>query len=61
MDALELLKKDHDTVKELFEKAEGNNNEKQQKKLFEQIKTELETHTHIEETVFIPRSQKLMN
>ena len=35
MDALELLKKDHETVKELFEKAEGNNNEKQQKKLFE--------------------------
>ena len=54
MDALELLKKDHDTVKELFEKAEGNNNEKQQKRLFEQIKTELETHTHIEETVFYP-------
>jgi hemerythrin superfamily protein len=59
MDALELLKKDHETVKELFEKAEGNNNEKQQKKLFEQIKTELETHTHIEETVFYPAVAKI--
>ena len=59
MDALELLKKDHDTVKELFEKAEGNNNEKQQKRLFEQIKTELETHTHIEETVFYPAVAKI--
>ena len=58
MNALELLKKDHDTVKELFEKAEGNNNEKQQKRLFEQIKTELETHTHIEETVFLSGGRK---
>jgi hemerythrin superfamily protein len=54
MDALELLKTDHKMVKELFKKAEGNKNEKQQKQLFEQIKTELETHTHIEETVFYP-------
>ena len=59
MDALELLKKDHDTVKELFDKAEGNNNKKQQKRLFEQIKTELETHTHIEETVFYPAVAKI--
>src|SRR4026208_2173076 len=58
MDALKLLKKDHDTVKELFEKAEANNNEKQQKKLFEEIKMELETHTHIEETVFYPAVAK---
>lgn len=54
MDALELLKTDHKKVKELFKKAEGNKNAKQQKQLFEQIKTELETHTHIEETVFYP-------
>ena len=58
MDALELLKTDHKTVKELFKKAEGNQNEKQQKQLFEQIKTELETHTHIEETVFYPAVAK---
>lgn len=59
MDALELLRTDHQTVKELFEKAEGNNNEKQQKQLFERIKTELETHTHIEETVFYPAVEKI--
>jgi hemerythrin superfamily protein len=58
MDALELLKTDHKKVKELFKKAEGNQNEKQQKQLFEQIKTELETHTHIEETVFYPAVAK---
>jgi hemerythrin superfamily protein len=58
MDALELLKTDHKKVKGLFKKAEGNKNEKQQKQLFEQIKTELETHTHIEETVFYPAIAK---
>ena len=58
MDALELLKTDHKKVKELFKKAEANENEKQQKQLFEQIKTELETHTHIEETVFYPAVQE---
>src|ERR1041385_5557986 len=59
MNALELLKTDHKTVKELFEKAEGVENAKQQKKLFEQIKEELETHTHIEETVFYPAVEKI--
>ena len=58
MDALELLKTDHKKVKELFKKAEGSKNDKQQKQLFEQIKTELETHTHIEETVFYPAIAK---
>ena len=54
MDALELLKTDHKKVKELFKKMEASKNKQQQKQLFEQIKTELETHTHIEETVFYP-------
>ena len=54
MDALELLKKDHQAVKDLFKRAETNKDEKQQKQLFEKIKTELETHTRIEESVFYP-------
>ena len=57
MDALELLKKDHQKVKELFEQAEEAEG-KEQQKLFEQIKTELETHARIEETVFYPAVQK---
>jgi hemerythrin superfamily protein len=57
MDALELLKQDHQKVKELFKEAEGATGNQQQQ-LFDQIKTELETHTHIEETVFYPRVQK---
>ena len=58
MDALELLKDDHQTVKELFEQAEGVKDEKEQRRIFQQIKKELETHAHIEETVFYPAMQK---
>ena len=58
MDALELLKTDHKTVKELFKKIEASKSAKQQKQLFEEIKMELETHTHIEETVFYPAVAK---
>jgi hemerythrin superfamily protein len=57
MDALELLKQDHQKVKKLFKEAEEANGKKQQQ-IFDQIKTELETHTHIEETVFYPAVQK---
>jgi hemerythrin superfamily protein len=57
MDALELLKQDHQKVKGLFKEAEKAD-EKKQKQVFERIKTELETHTHIEESVFYPAMQK---
>ena len=57
MDALELLKKDHQKVKELFEQAEEAEG-KEQQKIFDQIKTEIETHARIEETVFYPAVQK---
>ena len=58
MDALELLKKDHQKVKELFKQAEANDDEKKQRRLFDEIKTELETHTQIEESVFYPAVEK---
>lgn len=57
MHALELLKKDHEKVSELFAQAEEAEGKKKQQ-LFEQIKTELETHTHIEETVFYPKLEQ---
>jgi hemerythrin superfamily protein len=53
MDALELLKQDHAKVKKLFEEAEDAD-EKDQKAIFTQIKTELEIHARIEESVFYP-------
>ena len=58
MDALELLKEDHQKVKELFEEAEGAEDEKEKRKLFDEIQTELETHARIEETVFYPAMEK---
>ena len=57
MDALELLEQDHAKVKELFEQAEDAD-QKEQRAIFRQIKTELETHTHIEESVFYPAMQR---
>jgi hemerythrin superfamily protein len=58
MDALELLKQDHQTVKKLFEDAEGTEDQKEKEEIFEDIKTELETHARIEETVFYPAMAK---
>ncbi len=58
MDALELLKEDHQKVKELFEQAEDTEDEKEKTKIFAEIQTELETHARIEETVFYPAMEK---
>ena len=57
-DALELLKQDHERVKELFEQAEAAEDDKEKRKIFKQIKKELETHTRIEETIFYPAMQE---
>jgi hemerythrin superfamily protein len=57
MNAIELLKADHEKVKSLFkeaEAAEGNNWE-----LFEKIREELDVHTHIEEEILYPRIKKV--
>lgn len=58
MDALKLLKADHDKVKHLFEQAESAADEKKKRTLFDDIKTELETHSRIEEEVFYPAMEK---
>ena len=58
MDGLELLKEDHARVAELFEQAEGTENDKQKQKIFEQIAMELEIHTSIEEQYFYPELEK---
>lgn len=58
MNALELLHQDHEKVKELFEQAEGTEDGKERKRLFTEIKKELETHARIEESVFYPAMKK---
>jgi hemerythrin superfamily protein len=57
MDALELLKQDHAKVKKLFDKAETAD-DREQKRIFSQIKTELEIHAQIEENIFYPAMQR---
>src|ERR1051325_9885437 len=53
MDAFSLLKADHRKVAELFEELESAGG-KQKLVVFDQIKMELELHTHIEEKIFYP-------
>jgi hemerythrin superfamily protein len=54
MNAIELLKSDHDKVSRLFQKVKATE-ESEHKALFEKIREELEIHTHIEETIFYPK------
>jgi hemerythrin superfamily protein len=54
MNALEILKRDHQTVKGLFEETTRASDQRKRKDLFDKIDTELEIHAHIEETVFYP-------
>ena len=57
MDPFELLKKDHETVSDLFKRIESASG-KTKLRVFQQIKSELELHTHIEETIFYPVLEK---
>ena len=58
MNALDLLKQDHEEVKELFEQAEATDDSKEQRNIFKQIKKALETHARIEEGIFYPAMEK---
>lgn len=58
MDALELLKEDHEKVKALFEEAEGSEDPTERNRIFSEIQADLETHARIEETVFYPAMQE---
>jgi hemerythrin superfamily protein len=54
MNALEVLKQDHQKVKGLFQEISKGSDPNKRKELFDQIDTELEIHAHIEETLFYP-------
>jgi hemerythrin superfamily protein len=54
MNALEILKQDHQKVKGLFQEAIHSTDTSKRKAIFDKIDTELEMHAHIEETVFYP-------
>ena len=57
MDAFKLLQTDHRNVAALFDQLERASG-KAKLSVFNQIKTELELHTHIEETIFYPALEK---
>jgi iron-sulfur cluster repair protein YtfE (RIC family) len=54
MNAIELLKEDHEKVDALFQKVKATQEDSEKQQLFQQIKQELEVHTQIEETIFYP-------
>ncbi len=55
MNAIELLKDDHNKVDRLFQKVKATEEGEEHKELFKKIKAELDAHTHIEEVIFYPR------
>jgi len=57
MDAFNLLKADHRKVEELFSQLESASGQAKMR-VFEQIKMELDLHTHIEEKIFYPALEK---
>lgn len=60
MDAITLLKDDHQAVEKLFKEFEkaGSRAFKTKRKLVDQMIEELTTHAYIEETVFYPAARK---
>jgi len=57
VNAIDLLKEDHKVVSNLFDQVRSTPDSKHFA-LFKKIKAELDTHAHIEETVFYPRLKK---
>jgi len=56
MDAITLLKSDHEKVSAIFEKLEPTTERalKTREELFAKLKAEIDVHAHIEETIFYP-------
>lgn len=54
MNAIELLKEDHDRVDQLFQKVKADE-DGDHTGTFQQIKAELDVHAHIEEAIFYPK------
>jgi iron-sulfur cluster repair protein YtfE (RIC family) len=60
MNVIDLLKEDHDIVDALFKQVEATPPSRHEA-LFKRIKGELDTHAHVEETIFYPTLQKRGN
>ena len=53
-DAIEMLKADHQKVRELFQEYERAQDQKAKSKIAQRVFVELETHAQLEETIFYP-------
>jgi hemerythrin superfamily protein len=56
MDALTLLKSDHDKVNDIFQQFKQGGTPAQFQRLFDQLRQELTIHTQLEEQVFYPEA-----
>src|SRR5690242_867454 len=54
MDALELLREDHERINRLIEQCQSSGPGNEWKTYFSKLKSELDLHLHAEETVFYP-------
>jgi hemerythrin superfamily protein len=61
MDAIALLKADHNVVSELFDLYNGVDSFPRQKELVERLCTELVVHMAVEEELFYPAVQRVVN
>lgn len=57
MNAVELLKADHDVVRKLFQDVKESEDSKHHA-IFKKIKAELDVHAHIEEAIFYPKMKE---
>jgi len=58
MDALQLLKEDHDRLRQFFNHFRSSKDEGEHREIFEEIKKHLQTHSHVEEMLFYPAVQE---
>lgn len=58
MDAIKLLKEDHDKVKGYFKQVKNTESKDEKKQLYKKIREEIDVHTHIEEQIFYPTIRK---
>lgn len=54
MNALDLLKSDHDRVDDLIDRFEAADERNAKREIFNELRGEIESHAHVEETVFYP-------
>lgn len=59
MNAIELLKQDHNEFRGLFGEFKASGSDKEKHDIFKNIKEKLDVHTHIEETIFYPKISEL--